>query len=452
MRKLTTDSSQDPIVKAVLLVLQFRTTKEPFLPNLRAFECKSATEEFIPFIPSLLSHKTTLIDIEFAEDSSMLVVASMVARLPILCPDVGRIHLNGLPEHPLITEAVSDMLLGCNRDALWRFYVDSPLTEEAHNVLFQLPKLSILQVVVQGHTLLPLVALPNLFAIRVEFDDHLDWLQGFRGAMLRKLEQFSLSSESEKIGDVLGEFKNVALTTSAPATLRGFYFNTSRSWNPSYRSLLPFTQLVELVIEFSCEDGCSSRVDDDIIIDLVQTMPKLRVLQLGRTPCETRGGITIKGLIALAGNCHLLSKLRIHFQTDSLIAAARHRMPAPPDDKPVVLWQDCALTDLEVGEIPIPEGEEAVLVTIALLQIFPDLRNIEFTEENWEDVLVFIKAAQRLGSFIQDTSKIYFPYIRSYLVTFCQTTNLVSGLHRNNVFRRFWMALTLLRVTPSNLL
>ena len=115
-------------------------------------------------------------------------------------------------------------------------------------------------------------------------------------------------------------------------------------------------------------------------------------------------------------------------------------------DKTVVLRQDCALTDLEVGDLPIPAGNTVALVAVALLQIFPRLHNIEFIEEKWKDVLEFIRATRRLGSFVKFTSKAYlsYSYIRPYSVTFSQTTYIISGHQRNNVFRRFWIALTLL--------
>jgi len=93
------------------------------------------------------------------------------------------------------------------------FRMDSPLTEEAREAVFQLPKLSHLWVVIQGHTPLPPVALPHLITIDLEYDDHFCWLQGFRGTMVEKLEVIYFISQSERIGDFLEEYKNVALTT-----------------------------------------------------------------------------------------------------------------------------------------------------------------------------------------------------------------------------------------------
>ena len=411
MRNLTVDTSEDPVTSGVLFVLQLRAANEPLLPRLDIFTCQSATEAFIPFIPSFLSRKTTRIRIEFAESPPTVMIASMITRLSILCPDLEGITLDCLPRDPVITEAVSELLLSCDGEYLQLFCVDSPLTDAAGEVVFQLPKLSLLWVVIEGHTQIPPVALPKLVVIDLEYDDHLDWLQGFRGAILGGLEHVHFTSQSEQIGDFLGKFTSVALTTSALATLSVFDFTTSRSWDPNYRSLLPFTQLKDLQIEFSCDDHCSSRVDDDIVMDLAQAMPKLEILKLGNAPCRVGTGVTVKGLIALARGCRHLSKLRIHFQASSLVeAVAGVGVPTGSDDETMVQRRDCVLTNLEVGETPI-QTDSVLMVTMTLLHIFPRLLKIIFTGKKWKDVAENIKVSQRIGSFVRRTGKVYLPCV-----------------------------------------
>ena len=409
MRKFV-DTPDDSVTLGTFFTLQYLTAGEPFLPRLKTFECEEAAEPLIPFIPLFLSAKTTRVKIGFAEDSSTVMVASMIARLPTLCPDLESITLNDLPRDTAVTDAVSEMLITCNQDTLRRFCVDSPLTEEARKVVFQLPKLSELWTVVQGRALLPPVTLPNLTLIDLECDDHLDWLRGFRVMALGKLEEVLFSSRSDQIGDLLGEFESAVLTTSIPATLLTFRFTTSCSWNPKYRSLLPFTQLKDLVIGFSCDDGCSSRVDDNIITDLVQAMPKLELLRLGGTPCKTPTGVTAKGLIALACGCRHLLDLRVHFRTASLVQAATSPKKLPPSEgKPAARRQDCALKDLDVGEILIPEGTE-LIVTMTLLQTFPNLLYITFVEGRWRSVAENITLFKGIGTFVHNTSEVHPPY------------------------------------------
>jgi len=164
-----------------------------------------------------------------------------------------------------------------------------------------------------------------------------------------------LYPQSEPIGDFLGAFKEAALYSSVQNTLSEFHLQTPYSWNPSYSSLLPFTQLVDLDIHFTCYGGCSSRVDDNIIINLSRAMPKLNSLKLGGNPCRQFTTCVIaKGLVALAHHCPNLLKLRVHFQATSLST-----LPECPEITPNVesaaLCMDYALTDLIVGEIPAPE-------------------------------------------------------------------------------------------------
>ncbi|KAF9786378.1 hypothetical protein BJ322DRAFT_1059290, partial [Thelephora terrestris] len=405
MRILQLDASKDYIDSEAILVLQLRTANEPFLPRLEDFECRSTTDAFIPLIPLFLSPRTANITITFTEYPSIVAVAAIISRFSTLCPDLKSVTLNGLPQNPVAIGAVSEMLLSCNRDSLGAFCVESPLTEEAREFLYRLPNLSILWATIRGRTVLPQVALPNLVSIDIDFENNLDWLQGFRGTTLDKLEEVSFRSKSERIGDFLGAFASVALTTSAQNSLFAFRFHTSSSWNPTYNALLPFEQLSELEIEFSCDNGCSSRVDDDVIALLARAMPKLETLRLGGEPCRTPTGATVKGLVALASRCPHLYDLRIHFQAASLAEAAVSAMTTPRDDNELVdRWDDCMLADLDVGRIPVP-AQSAQSVALTLLNIFPRLIDVKYTNQEWKPVADTIKSFGRIGAFVRHIGK-----------------------------------------------
>ena len=417
MRKLKMDTSANPLTPDILLVLQHRTANDHWLPRLKAFEYEEVGEAFVPFISLFLSPKTTRINIGFAGDTPIVVVASTISRFSVLCPNLEFITLSNLPRDSVITDAVSEMLLGCNRDVLEEFQVDSQLTEEAQEIIYRLPRLAGLWAVIQGPTSLPTVTLPNLTVIDLEYDHDLNWLQGFRGATLEKLEEVYFRSESGQIGDFLGAFKSVALTTSVRNTLRAFSFCTTRSWNPSYSSLLSFNQLRNLDIQFSCKDGCSSRVDDDIIVSLTGAMPKLEILRLGHAPCHTPTGITVNGLIGLACRCPRLSELCVHFQAASLFnAAASAATPSPSDDELVILPGDCALAVLEVGETPIP-AESAVWIALILARVFPHIRDVLYTNQEWEDITNIIKHFRRIGTFVHRSSKVYPSHLMIHIDT-----------------------------------
>jgi hypothetical protein len=286
----------------------------------------------------------------------------------------------------MITAAVSELVLTTNRDALRYFHVDSPLTEEAHEVIYKLPDLRRLTVVIERGTSLPSAVLPNLTDLHIKYDHDSDWLQMFHGATLAKLESVKFFSESEQIGDPLEAFERVALAASVQNTLSAFEFYASRPWNPKYSSLLPFTQLTDLIIEFPCDGDCSSNVDDDIIINLARTMPKLETLQLGGAPCrQIPTGVTAKGLVALAHHCPDLFALRVHFQVASLSApSAIAGMTS--NSGSTAPRRDCASVELEVGEIPVPE-ESVLMVALTLARISPRIECIDYVDENWEKVV-----------------------------------------------------------------
>ena len=260
------------------------------------------------------------------------------------------------------------------------------LTGEACEVIFTLPGLRTLSAVIQRDTPLPSVVLPNLIDLKLTYDHDGDWLRVFRGAVLGPLESVTFHSGAEKIGGFLEAFEKAALATSIQHTLSEFCVYPYCSWNPNYSSLHSFTQMTDLIIEFFCDDSCSSTVDDDIIINLARTMPKLETLELGCRPChEIPTGVTVKGLVALAHHCPDLSSLRIHFQVASL--------GSPPagygvtlDGESVVPRRDCALRHLEVGEIPVSD-ESVPMVALTLVHIFPNIAGVDCYDQNWISVL-----------------------------------------------------------------
>ena len=286
----------------------------------------------------------------------------------------------------MIAAAVSGMLLAINGSGLQKFEIDSPLTEEGGEVICRLPNLCELETDIGGSSSLPTLVLPSLTRIHIHYDHDHGWLQAFRGATLGKLTSTWFYCRSRPVNDFLETFERVALTTSIPTTLSGFVFRTWHLWRPNYRSLLPFTQLKNLVISFAChtsQHGCSSAMDDDIITDLAWAMPKLENLQFGSRPCAIPSGVTIRGFVALACYCPHLSTLSIHFQVATLGLSEVPR--AAPHNLPTMPREGCALTHLYVGSMHLPE-ESTLVVAQVLLRIFPSLGHIDYADQSWKKV------------------------------------------------------------------
>ena len=407
---LIVDASKDLVTSEVLPALQLGTGGEPLFPRLEGFGCVKAPGDFVPFASLFLSPKTVDICFRFVPNASTLTVALTIARLPALCPHIVSLVLNPLPRNSAIAEVVSEMLLECNPNTLQLLSVDSPLTEDARGIVYRLPRLYSLSALIQGPMSLPPVELPNLETICLEWDSGFDWLEGFRGATIRKLESITFRpTRFTEIHGFLEEFRSVALTISAQETLSEFSFYTSQSWTPNYSSLFVFKRLTKLEVEFSCHAGCSSTVDDDTVINLAEAMPGLKILRLGGPPCRAVTGITFKGLVSLALRCPQLSELCVHLQANKLADATYQ--PYPSEPTAVVSRTECALTDLQVGSTRISE-QVALAVGISLLQLFPELVNIKYTNSPWKKVADVVRLSRQIGGRIHHASKTRLPFPR----------------------------------------
>ena len=384
MREVRGEPLPDNLSSRVSSILQSLAFSEPLLPNLKTLRFWGDHGSSVSFIHLFLSPKTTTIYLGIWDLwPHKTATASMITTLSTSCPNLQEIVLCHLPRDPIITTAVSELILTTNRNTLQSFCVDSPLTEEARKVVCELPGLRNLEVVIDGSSSLPTMMLPNLCRIEVEYNRNHDWLQGFYKASLGNLASVTIESESALIDGFLETFKNAALTTSMPTTLSTLNLGASYPWKPSYGSLLPLTQMQDLTVDFSCHLGCSSTIDDDTVTKLARSMPKLESLHISFSPCHTPGGITMGGLCALAHNCPRLHDLSIHFQAATLNPSEIHKFTST--NKSTVPRHDCALVTLLVGLIPVP-NESASMVASTLLLIFPHLDNIEYLDDGWEAV------------------------------------------------------------------
>jgi len=396
MRELRQCGTPDFLSLEVFLVMQHCTINKPLFPNLKALRLWDIEGMSIQFIPFFLSPSTTSISLSFKSNLPEAMIASTITILPILCPNLQAISLETLQTAMMITTAISGMLLVTNRNTLQELDVDSPLTKEASEVLYELPNLRHLSVAIERETPLPSASLPNLAFLTIHCNNEDGWPRLFHGATFGRLKYIIFYLQSEQIGDFLGAFERAALSSFIQNTLLTFSVFIKHSWNQNYYSLLPFTRLVDLEIEFSCDGGCASRVDDDIIISLSRAMPKLQSLGLGNAPCrQITTGVTTKGLLALAHYCKELWTLRVHLQ----VASLSDPLVIPemvPTTRPTASWTaDCALVELEVGETLVPEGSTSI-IALTLHHIFPELCHIVFTDERWEEVEDAINRSRKI--------------------------------------------------------
>ena len=136
-------------------------------------------------------------------------------------------------------------------------------------------------------------------------------------------------------------------------------------------------------------------MDDDIITGLARNMPKLKTLKPGTPPCsEIPTGVTVRGLAVLAHHCPDLSTLRVHFQVASLSARPAVSGVSPIAES-VAPRGGCALKELEVGEMPVPD-RSVLVVALTLVHIFPHITRIDGDDENWYQVVDAIRLSREI--------------------------------------------------------
>ena len=402
MRELSADDNPKTLSSEVYFIMKLYTINEPLLPNLTTLQLRDIGTLLVQFIPLFLSPRITSISFEFSwSRPPESMIASVITILPMSCPNLQHINIQVLSRDPMIAAAVSRMTIDIDQNALLTLHVDAPLTEEASEVVSKSQNIRSLSVVIGGGTSIPSASLPNLTRLEIKCDDGSDGLQLLRGTTFGKLESVCFDIESELIGDFLEAFKEAALSSS----------------------LLPLTRLVYLVVSFLCDDNCSV-VDDDTVIDLSWAMPKLKHLQLGREPCyQFTGGVTTKGLVALAHNCPDISYLCVHFQVASL-STPTPGLETTSNIRHSVSWTGCALTDLMVGEMPIADELES-MVALTLLRIFPRIETInQVCNDEWDEVQDLICRSKEI---VDCSSKYHHPTM---------WTNSLLTLLRSQIYGR----------------
>lgn len=381
----------------------------PLLPNLEYFKWGKTTAEFALSIPMLLSARTTSIHLNLlpcdgTNEIDGAMIGSVVAAIPRQCPNIRSFSIDfgtsrAEPGDPTFPAGLSTFLLTTNRDILQAFVVDSTLTGEGYEVVCGLPNLCELGTAVGGLTPLPTLVLPHLTDMTIRHDQGYDWLQGLRGAVLGMLETLNIVAVAEYglVGDFFKAFEDAKLTTLEALTT--FQFHTVERWSPNYHSLLrsplPLARLQCLSIRSRCDHGFSwPALDDDVITDLVQAMPRLEFLALGhQTLCETPTGVTALGLAAIAIHCPGLATLHIHllpasFGDHTVMAAALEVLSGTPG-------QPCTLGTLSVGLVSIEE-ESVAAAAMGLALLFPSLEGItaHAPDQRWVNVMALVNSTR----------------------------------------------------------
>lgn len=213
-------------------------------------------------------------------------------------------------------------------------------------------------------------------------------------------------------GDELFDSMLRSASRSVLHTLRyTSYYHGVDITSSKIRSLENFSALKTVRITSMCNVArCKFFLSDDDISAIALAMPNLVELYLGGTPCtSTLVNVSMNGLATLAANCTKLTELQIHFDTAGFINKA---LEAPTERiaPPRLAQNPCQLVQLNVGKIPLSKGIDGCwTIGMALLQIFPNLKNIKYHQQlfgmgDWGEVARIIKVQRNIASLMSGMS------------------------------------------------
>jgi len=117
MQEVVGEHLPDNLSLQVSSILQSLAFTEPLLPNLKTLRMWEGYgyESSISLIPSFLSPKTTTIYLSvWGLGPHKAATASVITTLSTLCPNLQDIAIHHLPRDPIITTAVSELVLTTN--------------------------------------------------------------------------------------------------------------------------------------------------------------------------------------------------------------------------------------------------------------------------------------------------------------------------------------------------
>jgi len=359
--------------------MQTPTLGHYLMPNLRSVRLDLYTWDLVPFLRLFLNPGLVNVDIDFPDDDPHIYRPATISLIPT--GDLTHLRLGSMDDDDLSMDALHNLLDEAS-ETLRSVYLDGQPSMAVIEKLLQLPDLRYLDVQLPGTRISPpAVVFPSLEKLAVDYSKGVSWLHilqhipsllelvvTYAGSSSRYLQILG-SSLCAGVGRTLVSLK-CSSEKEAPLTEAGL------------RPLLSFGRLMTLELDTLCiGQRCGTQLDDSIISELAMALPRLTSLTLGGIPCKTStSDVTVTGLVALSTNCVDLDFLQLHFNTKDIVSrgtranSQTHRFT-------------CKLRTLSVGAQPLPsDHDDILLVTFAILHIFPHVETISSAEGNWDRV------------------------------------------------------------------
>ena len=363
--------------------MQATTLGHHLLPNLRTIRWGYHSWDLLPFLRLFLNPELTDVGIQFPTNDPHIYRPAVISLIPT--KDLTHLRLGFMWDHdPLYMDALYSLLDQAS-ESLRAVRLLGELSMAIVEKLIQLPNLRHLEVHMPGSCISPpTVVFPSLETLSVSYAEGSTWLHIFRNIpnpVLRELSVIYWGSSREYL-QTLGSFLIDANLHHTLTSVECRYMEAIPLAEAELRPFLSFKGLTKLKLPSSCgRKRCTFRLDDATIFELAVALPRLKSLGLGSTPCDAPpSGVTIRSLVTLSTNCVDLDFLRLHFDVKTITSRDTYRNFRAQKFT-------CKLRTLDVGLLPLPRNhDDILLVTFAILHIFPCLEAISTASQDWDQV------------------------------------------------------------------
>ena len=379
-----------------LLSMQSPTLGPHPLPNLRSIYSEIDSWDFAPFLRLFLNPELVNVDIEFADGHPHLYRPAVISLIPT--GDLTRLQLKYTGGDDLSLGALCNLLDKASK-SLRSVSLDGELSMGVIEKLLQLPNLRCLDVQLPQTRISPPAAVfPSLEKLVVSYRDAGSWLHILRNIpnpALRELD-VSFTGSSSTYLETLGSSLFAAYVDRNLTSLKCTSRNAIPLTEAGIRQFLPFKKLTTLELTTPCIGSrCGVQLNDSIISELAMALPHLVSLCLGDAPCKaSASNVTVASLVALSVNCVDLDFLQLHFNAIDIITRGTRTTSQTHNFT-------CKLRTLSVGSQPLPSNpNDILLVTFAILRIFPHTETILSVGGGWRQVREGVQLFQKVSRII----------------------------------------------------
>ena len=382
-----------------ILSMQVPTLGRYPLPNVRSVHLSYLdTWDFAYFLRLFLNPGLTEVRIGFPDDSDYLYRSPIVSLIPT--GDLTHLSLNHSEWTHKPPGVLHDILDGAS-GTLRSVSLHGCVSVATINKLLQLPHLRYLNAgLPEARISPPVVVFPSLEKLDVWYREVGSWVHTLQNIPLQELV-VNVVGHPPAYLQMLG---SSLLNANVERTLTSL---KCRSWatvpltEAGIRPLLSFGRLKMLDLSVSCDESeCGIRLNDSIISELATALPQLTSLGLGDTPCKaSTSDVTVASLVALSTNCVDLDYLRLHFDANDIVTRGTYAYSQARKFT-------CKLRTLSVGSQPLPsDHDDILLVTSAILHIFPHVETISSAEGDWSRVregVEMLREVSRVGPLAEN--------------------------------------------------